>query len=118
MSERKACATVPHKQCLRERLRVDGEFAREYLQAAIDDDDPRVLLFALRDLPEAQGMAQGTETAGIPRESLYRALGPRGKPRFSILTAIMKVIGMETDSDGDVTGTTRDRHSAEGRVLP
>ena len=53
MNERKACATVPHEQWLRERQRVDAEFAREYLQAAIDDDDPRVLLFALRDLAEA-----------------------------------------------------------------
>ncbi|MGH8568521.1 MAG: addiction module antidote protein [Gammaproteobacteria bacterium] len=94
MSERKACASVPHEQWLRERLRVDDEFAREYLQAAIEDDDPRVLLFALRDLAEAQGMAQVAEAAGIPRESLYRALGPRGNPRFSTLTAIMKAIGM------------------------
>ena len=29
--------TVPHEQWLRERLRVDGEFAREYLQAAIEE---------------------------------------------------------------------------------
>jgi hypothetical protein len=40
------------------------------------------------------GMAQVAEAAGIPRESLYRALGPRGNPRFSTLTAIMKAIGM------------------------
>ena len=101
MNERKACATVPHEQWLRERQRVDAEFAREYLQAAIDDDDPRVLLFALRDLAGGivfyfvgLGMAQVAEAAGIARESLYRALGPRGNPRFSTLTAIMKAIGM------------------------
>jgi probable addiction module antidote protein len=94
MSERKARAIVSHENWVRERLSADGEFAREYLQAAIEDDDPRVLLFALRDLAEAQGMAQVAEASGIPRESLYRALGSRGNPRFSTLAAIMKGIGM------------------------
>jgi DNA-binding phage protein len=55
MSERKARATVSHENWVRERLSADGQFAREYLQAAIEDDEPRVLLFALRDLAEAQG---------------------------------------------------------------
>lgn len=40
------------------------------------------------------GMAQVAEAAGIPRESLYRALGPRGNPQFSTLTVIMKPIGL------------------------
>ncbi|MGQ0592332.1 MAG: addiction module antidote protein [Gammaproteobacteria bacterium] len=94
MSERKTRPTVPHDKWVRERLSADGEFAREYLQAAIEEDEPKVLLFALRDLAEARGMAQVAEASGIPRESLYRALGPRGNPRFSTLAAIMKAIGM------------------------
>lgn len=46
MSELKAA--VSHRNKLIEELRADPKLAREYLAAAIEDDDPRVLLSALR----------------------------------------------------------------------
>jgi len=56
-----------------------------------DDDEPRVLLIALRHLAQAQGIAK---VAGIERESLYRALSLRGNPRLSTLFAVTKAIGL------------------------
>jgi len=60
-----------------------------------DADEPRVLLLALRHLAEAQGIAKVAKAAGVQRESLYRALSPRGNPRLSTLVAVTKAIGLK-----------------------
>jgi probable addiction module antidote protein len=78
------------------RLRRDPEFAAEYLKAALEDEDePRVLLIALRHLAQAQGIARVAKAAGVQRESLYRALSANGNPRLSTLFAVAKVIGLK-----------------------
>lgn len=86
-------ASVPHHERLIDELRSDPRLAADYLKAAIDDEDPRVLLAALRTVVEARGMAKVAEAAKIPRESLYRALSPRGNPRLSTLLAVIKAAG-------------------------
>ena len=48
---------------------------------------------ALRHIAEAQGMSSVAERAGIPRESLYRALGARGNPTIKTLLAILSATG-------------------------
>ena len=88
-------ASVSHDEAMVERLRKDPAFAAEYLKAALEDaDEPRVLLLALRHLAQAQGIAKVAKAAGIERESLYRALSPRGNPRLSTLVAVTKAIGL------------------------
>jgi len=88
-------ASVPHDEAMVRRLRKDPEFAAEYLKAALEDEDePRVLLIALRRLAQAQGVAKVAKAAGIERESLYRALSERGNPRLSTLFAVTKAVGL------------------------
>jgi probable addiction module antidote protein len=87
--------TVRHRDRLIEELRADPELAAEYINAAADDDDPRVYLAALKTVAEAQGMAVVAKAAGVPRESLYRALSASGNPRFSTLHAILKAAGLK-----------------------
>jgi probable addiction module antidote protein len=86
--------TVSHRERVIEELRADPELAAEYLNAAAEDDDPRIYLTALRTVAEAQGMAKVAKAAGVPRESLYRALSSGGNPRFSTLHAILKAAGL------------------------
>lgn len=88
-------AAVSHRKRLIEELRADPKLACAYLAAAIEDDDPRVLLSALRSVVEARGMARVAEAAGIPRESLYRMLSPKGNPRLSTLLAVIKAAGFK-----------------------
>jgi probable addiction module antidote protein len=78
-------------------LRENPEFAAEYLRAALEDDDePGVLLIALRRIAEARGgIAKVAKAAGIERESLYRALSVRGNPRLSTLVAVTKAVGLK-----------------------
>jgi probable addiction module antidote protein len=88
--------SVPHDQQVIERLRKDPQFASEYLKAAMEDEDePQVLLIALRRIAEARGgITQIARKAGVERESLHRALSARGNPRFSTLSAIAKAVGL------------------------
>ncbi len=89
-------ASVSRDAAMIRRLRRDPKFAAEYLNAALEDDDePRVLLVALRHLALAQGVAKVAKAAGIERESLYRALSPRGNPRLSTLVAVTRAIGLK-----------------------
>jgi len=51
--------SVSHDEAMIRHLRKDPEFAAEYLRAALEDDDePGVLLIALRHLAQAQGIAK------------------------------------------------------------
>jgi probable addiction module antidote protein len=87
--------TVSHRERLIEELRADPDLAAEYLNAAAEDSDPRVYLSALRTVAEAQGMAKVAKAAGVPRESLYRALSSSGNPRFATFHAILKAAGLK-----------------------
>jgi probable addiction module antidote protein len=61
-----------------------------------DDDEPSVLLIALRRIAEARGgIAKVAKAAGIERESLYRALSAHGNPRLSTLVAVTKAVGLK-----------------------
>lgn len=89
-------ASASHDEAIVRRLRKDAKFATEYLNAALEDtDEPRVLLLALRHLAQAQGVAKVAKAAGVERESLYRALSPRGNPRLSTLVAVTRAIGLK-----------------------
>ncbi|SRR6266545_1642888 len=89
-------ASVSHDESMARELRENPDFVAEYLRAAMEDEaEPRVLLVALRRVAEARGLAKVAKTAGIERESLYRALSPRGNPRFSTLVAVAKAMGLK-----------------------
>jgi probable addiction module antidote protein len=90
-------ASISHDEAMIRELRDDPEFAAEYLRAALEEDDePAVLLLALRHIAEARGgIAKVAKAAGIERESLYRALSRRGNPRLSTLVAVTKAVGLK-----------------------
>jgi probable addiction module antidote protein len=88
-------ASASHDEAIVRRIRKDPEFTAEYLKAALEDEDePKVLLIALRHVAQARGIAKVARAAGVERESLYRALSARGNPRLSTLVAVTKAIGL------------------------
>lgn len=93
-----ARASVSHDKALVRELRADPAFAAEYLKAAMEDvDEPAVFLIALRHISEAFGMADVAKEAGITRESLYRALSPKGNPTLKTLMAVLKAVDLRLD---------------------
>jgi probable addiction module antidote protein len=90
---------VSHHEAEVAELRADRERAVEYLKAAMESldnpDDRAGGLLALRTVAEAYGGLGAVATeAGISRESLYRALSPKGNPTLKTLLAVLKTVGM------------------------
>lgn len=66
-----------------------------YIDAALEEDDPKLLLAALRDVVDSQGgMAMMAAQTGLNRESLYKALSEAGNPKLSTLFEIIKALGL------------------------
>ena len=65
-----------------------------YLEAALEDGDPRVIAAALGDIARAKGMTQLAKDAGLGRESLYKALSPDGNPEFTTVLKVVRALGL------------------------
>ena len=96
---RKLVGAVSHHERVIEELRDDREYAVALLQVAMESlDNPEERaggLLALRAIAEAYGgLASVAASAGISRESLYRALSPTGNPTLKTLVAVLKAVGL------------------------
>jgi len=99
VSMSKLKGVVSHHEAEVAELRADRELAVEYLKAAMESlDDPNDRaggLLALRTVVEAYGgLGAVAAEAGISRESLYRALSPKGNPTLKTLLAVLKTVGL------------------------
>lgn len=71
-----------------------GEDMAAYLEAALDEGDPKLVAAALGDIARAKGMAQIAQEAGLGRESLYKALSPEGNPEFATVLRVIRALGL------------------------
>lgn len=74
-------------------LRSDDAVA-EFLDAALEIDDPALLVRALGEVARARGMAEVAKLSGLGRESLYKALNPKAKPRFETIARVARSLGV------------------------
>lgn len=82
-----------YKEHLFERLQTPEEITG-YLNAAIEDGDIAVLLLALRDVAEVQGISSVAAEANLNRENIYRMLSDQGNPRLSSFFALLEALGI------------------------
>ena len=66
-----------------------------YLEAALEDGDPRVIVHALGNIARARGMSQIARDTGLGRESLYKALSPEGNPEFATVLKVVRALGIK-----------------------
>ncbi len=67
-----------------------------YLNAALEDGDPAVLLESLRNVAQVKGgMGALAKAAGVSRESLYRTLSRRGNPKIETIMELLRVLGLK-----------------------
>lgn len=72
----------------------DPKEAEAYLNASLEENDPSLLLLALRNVAEARGgMLKTARKAGLNRENLYRMLSKSGNPRLDSLRQLLDVMG-------------------------
>lgn len=67
----------------------------EYINAALEDENPNVLLQAIADVAKARGMTKLAKDVGLGRESLYKALAPGAKPRYDTVLKLVRALGVE-----------------------
>jgi probable addiction module antidote protein len=66
-----------------------------YLDAALEDGDPGLIVAALGDIARAKGMTQVARSAELGRESLYKSLSPTGNPEFATVLKVMRALGLQ-----------------------
>ena len=66
-----------------------------YLDAALEDGDPSLIVAVLGDIARAKGMTQIARDTGLGRESLYKALSPTGNPEFATILKVVRALGLQ-----------------------
>ncbi|MBI4124938.1 MAG: putative addiction module antidote protein [Deltaproteobacteria bacterium] len=88
--------TLSYKKMLMARFRKNPKEAIDYLNAALEDNDPKVFLIALRDVAEAYGgVGAVAKKARLNRVSLYRMLSENGNPEISSIDRLLKTLGLQ-----------------------
>jgi probable addiction module antidote protein len=79
-----------------------------YLDEAMLDGDPKLLLSALRDVLRSRVFSEIASAAGVSRESLHRTLANGRDARLSTLASVLRVIGCRL-AVAPVKGARRNR---------
>ena len=73
----------------------DAEDVLHYLNVVLEENDPAALAEALGTIAKSEGMSKISESTGISREALYKALKPESKPRFETLSKVANSLGFK-----------------------
>ncbi|BAW95470.1 hypothetical protein NIES970_03760 [[Synechococcus] sp. NIES-970] len=65
-----------------------------YLEAALEDGDPNLIIAALGDIARSKGMTSIARETGLGRESLYKALSFDGNPEFMTVLKVVQALGL------------------------
>ncbi len=65
-----------------------------YITAALESGDADFVRDALGLVARARGMSEIAKSAGLNRESLYKALGEAGNPEFATVMRIVRALGL------------------------
>ena len=83
-----------YNETLKEVLR-DPKDAAEYLNVALEEQDPATFLLALRNVADIHGgVSKVASDARLNRESMYRMLSEKGNPRIDSLNAVLHALGL------------------------
>jgi probable addiction module antidote protein len=85
--------TRPYREALLESL-SDPAAAASYLTAA-KSDSPEMFRKALRNVAQSRQMATVARSAGVTRESLYRATSEIGNPTLDTLDSVLTALGID-----------------------
>ena len=89
----KKAASVSYEEMLLEDLKNPTE-AAACLDVALEDADPSVFLLALRQVAQAQGMANVARKAHVGRENLCKTLSENGNPELRTINRLLHAMGL------------------------
>ena len=91
-----------------------GEDMAAYLEGALEDGDPALILAVLGDIARAKGMTEIALSGGLGRESLYKALSLGGNLRFATVLKVIQALGLQLHAVPARGSTSRQRHTEFG----
>jgi probable addiction module antidote protein len=71
-----------------------NEAISEYITEALLTDDVNMITRAIGVAAKARGMTQIADSAGLSRESLYKALSGDGNPQFETIMRVLTALGL------------------------
>ena len=83
-----------------EHLKTEDDMVA-YLEAALAENDPALIVAALGDIARAKGMTNIAKQSGLGRESLYKALSPEGNPEFATVLKVVNALGLRFHASAD-----------------
>jgi probable addiction module antidote protein len=92
-----------------------SDMVAAYLDEAMLDGDPKLLLSALRDVLRSRVFSEIASAAGVSRESLHRTLANGRDARLSTLASVLRVIGCRL-AVAPVKGARRNRGREKRKV--
>jgi len=104
--------TSDYKSDLYKRLKSNPEYALGYLNLALSDEDPKVLLLAVKDIIEAKSsISKIAKSTGLNREHVYRMLSEEGNPSMINVLKVLKALGLSLQA-AQTNVLTNNEHSA------
>jgi probable addiction module antidote protein len=64
-----------------------------YLEAALAEDDPKLLFTVIGDIARSNGMVRLAQELDLDRKGLYKALSPKGNPSFITVAKVLDKLG-------------------------
>lgn len=83
-----------HDEYLEKALK-DPQEAALYLNAAVEENDPALLLVVLAQLVKAHGVSKTAKEVSLSRAGIYKTLSKRGNPELKTFMGILKATGLE-----------------------
>ncbi len=74
---------------------TDDELIIEYLNAALDEDDPAFFMKAVGNVARAKGMTTIAQETQLGRPSLYKALSGERDPRIGTVMKVLAALGIQ-----------------------
>jgi probable addiction module antidote protein len=75
-------------------LKTDAARAA-YMTEALETKDPAFIADAIGVLARSRGMSRVAKEVGLSRESLYRALSPKGNPEFATVLKVLTALHLQ-----------------------
>jgi probable addiction module antidote protein len=83
-----------YKEFILERLK-DPKERVGYINAALEDGDPKILLSVLEDCVEAMGgISWLSRETHLSRPSLYKIMSKKGNPKYDSLAKVLSAFGL------------------------
>ena len=82
-----------HPWDVAEHLETKEDMAA-YLEAALEDGDPALVVAALRDIARSKAMTQIARETGLGHESLDQVLSMEGNPDFATVLKVIQALGL------------------------